>query len=56
MRVVNNVQGIGSADTYLIYEQLGAQYHTRLYGSTLAASNKEKEIKITTINSPCYAC
>lgn len=52
MRIVNNVQGIGSADTYLVYKPLGTQYHTWLYGSILVASNKEKEIKVSTINSP----
>lgn len=46
MKVVNNVQGIGSADTYLVYEPLGTQCHTRLYGSILFASNKEKESKL----------
>lgn len=52
MRVVNNVQSIGFAGTYLVYQPLGTQYHTWLYGSILVTSNKEKEIKITTINSP----
>lgn len=47
-----HVQGIGSADTYLVYQPLGTQYHTWLYGSILVTSDKEKEIKITTINSP----
>lgn len=52
MRVVNNVQGIGSADTYLIYKPSGTQYHACLYGSILVASSKEKEIKMTTVISP----
>lgn len=52
MRAVNNVQGAGSSDTYLLYKPSGTPYHTWRYGSILVASNKEKEIKITTINSP----